>query len=213
MILSVTCLSHHYGDNAVLRGLNLDLARGAHLLLLGASGSGKTTLINAIAGLLTPDEGLIAIDGEAMTGLGAGERDRLRRRKIGLVFQSLRLVSALPVRENLRLAQRLSGVPADDSAIEVLLEQLGIAHRASAKPRALSQGEAQRAAIARALIAKPPLLIADEPTSSLDDDNARRIAALLIDLAERNGSTLLIATHDARLTPLIPRHLSLGTAA
>jgi putative ABC transport system ATP-binding protein len=191
MILSVTRLSHRYGDKAVLRGLNLDLTRGAHMLLLGASGSGKTTLINAVAGLLTPDEGLIAIDGEAMTGLGAAERDRLRRRKIGLVFQSLHLVSALSVRDNLRLAQRLSG---------------------GAKPRGLSQGEAQRAAIARALVAKPPLLIADEPTSALDDDNARRIASLLIETAERNGSTLLIATHDARLKTQIPRHLSLGAA-
>lgn len=210
MILSVTRLSHRYGDHAVLRGLNLDQDRGAHMLLLGASGSGKTTLINAVAGLLTPDEGLIAIDGEAMTGLSAAERDRLRRRKIGLVFQSLRLVSALSVRENLRLAQRLSGASADDAVIESLLEQLGIAHRGGAKPRSLSQGEAQRAAIARALVAKPPLLIADEPTSALDAENARRIASLLLETAERNGSTLLIATHDARLKPLIPRHLSLG---
>ena len=208
-LLAIRGLKHSYAAQQVLEKLDIELAQGAHHLLLGPSGSGKTTLINAIAGLLEPDAGSIAIDGEPMTGRPPAARDRLRRDKIGLVFQSLRLVSALTVRDNLRLAGRLSGRPPSDEAIDGLLAQLGIGHRASAKPRSLSQGEAQRAAIARALMGKPRLLIADEPTSALDDDNARNIASLLIDTADRHGSTLLIATHDQRLKALIPRAICL----
>jgi putative ABC transport system ATP-binding protein len=212
MILSISGLSHSFGERTVLRGFNLDLGRGEHMLLLGPSGSGKSTLINAMTGLLTPDEGVIAVEGEVINRLGPAERDRLRRRGIGIIFQSLRLVSALTVRNNLRLAQRLAGATADEAAIATLLDQVGITHRADAKPRALSQGEAQRAAIARALVAKPALLIADEPTSALDDPNAERVARLLVDTADSNGSTLLIATHDARLKAFIPRSRSLVPA-
>ncbi|BAK66087.1 putative ABC transporter ATP-binding protein [Sphingobium sp. SYK-6] len=212
MILSISGLSHGFADRPVLRGFALDLARGEHMLLLGPSGSGKTTLINAVAGLLTPDEGVIAIEGEVINQLGAAERDRLRRRRIGIIFQSLRLVSALSVRDNLRLAQRLSGGGVDEAAIAALLDQVGIGHRADAKPRALSQGEAQRAAIARALVGKPALLIADEPTSALDDTNAERVARLLLETADHNGSTLLVATHDARLKAFIPRSRTLAPA-
>ncbi len=209
MILAIEGLSHNFGNRAVLRDFTLHLDQGEHMLLLGPSGSGKTTLINAVTGLLTPDVGTIAIDGETINHLTPSGRDSLRRRKIGIIFQSLRLVSALSVRDNLRLAQRLSLGKADDQGIATLLHQLGIAHRASAKPRALSQGEAQRAAIARALIGKPALLIADEPTSALDDEKAERVARLLMETADQNGSTLLIATHDARLKAFIPNSRSL----
>lgn len=209
-VLAIEALAHGYVDRPVLHDISLHMRPGEHHLLLGPSGSGKTTLIHAIAGMLTPERGRILIDGAPMTGLGAAARDRLRREKIGLIFQSLRLVSALDVRHNLRLAARLSGHPATDAAIDALLEEVGIAHRAAAKPRRLSQGEAQRAAIARALVGKPRLLIADEPTSALDDANAHRVAQLLIDTANRNGSTLLIATHDQRLRTLIPRTLNLS---
>ncbi|MEE2740921.1 MAG: ATP-binding cassette domain-containing protein [Pseudomonadota bacterium] len=211
-ILVVQALEHRYDKRPVLCKLALELNEGEHHLLLGPSGSGKTTLIHAISGLLEPDQGSIIIDGQPMTGQSAAARDRLRRDKIGLIFQSLRLVSALTVRDNLRLASRLSGHPANDDNIDALLDQVGVGHRASAKPRLLSQGEAQRAAIARALVGKPRLLIADEPTSALDDDNARRVASLLLETADRNGSTLLIATHDERLKALIPRTVSLVPA-
>ena len=159
-VLAIDALTHSYGDRPVLHDVALEMRTGEHHLLLGPSGSGKTTLIHAIAGMLTPDSGRILIDGRPMTRIGAAARDRLRREKIGIIFQSLRLVSALGVRHNLRLAARLSGHPATDVAIDALLEEVGIAHRAAAKPRRLSQGEAQRAAIARALVGKPRLLIA-----------------------------------------------------
>lgn len=209
MLLTIDGVSYSYADHAVLTDFSLRLDRGQHTLLLGPSGSGKTTLINLVAGLLTPQRGSIAIEGEAMSELGAAARDDLRRRRVGIVFQTLRLVSALGLRANLELAQQLSGHGRDPVLIDTLLERLGIAHRAHARPRELSQGEAQRAAIARALVGKPDLLIADEPTSALDDANMERVARLLIETAGENGSTLLIATHDARLRGLIPNAVAL----
>ena len=203
-------MSLRYGDQTIFDGFSLDQNAGEHMLLLGPSGSGKTTLINLITGLLTPTSGTVMIAGEAMSSLSGSKRDDLRRRKIGVIFQTLRLVSALSVRANLRLAQKLAGVAADEQAIDALLEAVGVAHRADATPRALSQGEGQRAAIARALVAKPALLIADEPTSALDDANAERIGRLLLDTANSNGSTLLIATHDARLKSFIPNAIALS---
>ncbi len=211
-MLAIEQLSHGYSGRPVLSRFDFHQAKGEHSLLIGPSGSGKTTLINVIAGLLTPDAGSVLIDGEAMTVASARMRDALRRRKIGLIFQTLRLVSALSIVANLRLARRLAGAGPDERALRALLDAVGIAHRADAKPRELSQGEAQRAAIARALVAQPTLLIADEPTSALDDANAERIGRLLLDTATANGSTLLIATHDVRLKSLIPRAVSLEPA-
>jgi len=212
-VLAVNGLSKAYGGMPVIRNLSFEVGTGGHLLLLGPSGSGKSTLINLIAGMLTPDAGEIRIAGEEMTGLKATARDDLRRRRIGIIFQTLRLVSALSVRANLRLAQELGRGQADDAAIDGLLDALGIAHRADAKPRELSQGEAQRAAAARALIGRPDLLVADEPTSALDDANAEKLARLLLETAQTQGSTLLIATHDRRLKALFPESLSLPALA
>lgn len=210
MALSVEGLSHRFASQSIFSDFSLKQSNGEHLLLLGPSGSGKTSLINFITGLLSPDHGAIMVDGEEMTQRGPAARDDLRRRKIGIVFQTLRLVSALSVRANLRLAQRLSGTEPDDAKIDALLASVGIAHRIEAKPRELSQGEAQRAAIARALIGKPALLVADEPTSALDDANTEKIARLLIDTANANGSTLLIATHDVRLRAFVPNTIVLN---
>jgi putative ABC transport system ATP-binding protein len=203
-VLDVRGVSKAYGETAVLRDLSLRVEPGQHQLLLGPSGSGKSTLINLVAGLLTPDSGDISVGGEAMSSLRGGARDDLRRRRVGIIFQTLRLVSALSIKANLRLAQKLCRGQTDDHAIDGLLSALGIAHRANAKPRQLSHGEAQRAAIARALVGRPDLLVADEPTSALDDTNATTIARLLLSTAKAQGTTLLIATHDQRLRQFIP---------
>lgn len=211
--LRISGLSYRYDSEPVFQDYALSLEGGRHHLLLGPSGSGKTTLVNLVCGLLTPDAGAIDIGGESMTGLSAAARDDLRRRKIGIIFQTLRLVSALDVRANLLLAQRLAGEARDTGQVDQLIDAVRLSHRAHARPRELSQGEAQRAAIARALVAKPVLLIADEPTSALDDDNMRRLARLLLDTAEANGSTLLIATHDARLREFIPDTIALTPRA
>lgn len=210
VVLQLRGLRHGYGDRLLFDGLDFSLRRGEHRLLLAPSGTGKTTLINLISGLLTPDAGEVLVCGESMSGAPALKRDDLRRRHIGVIFQTLRLVSALSLRANLRLAQKLAGQPADDAVIEELLNEVGLTHRAHDKPRRLSQGEMQRGAIARALVGKPALLIADEPTSALDDANAERVARLLLDTADANGSTLLVATHDARLQAFIPAALRLG---
>ncbi len=211
-IISIEALSHGYGERRIFADFGLQLERGEHSLLLGPSGAGKSTLINLVTGLLTPDAGRISIDGEAISTLGPSQRDDLRRRKIGVIFQTLRLVSALSVTANLQLAQRLAQAGRDDAAISGLLDAVGIAHRAHARPRELSQGEAQRAAIARALVGRPALIVADEPTSALDDANAMRIGQLLLDTANKQGATLLIATHDARLKSLIDRVIALAPA-
>lgn len=186
------------------------VAPGEHTLLLGPSGSGKTTLINVITGLITPTAGEVRIAGAVMSALPAAQRDQLRRRTIGVVFQTLRLISALSVRQNLALAQQLALGASDPAAIDALIAQVGLAHRADARPRELSQGEGQRAAIARALCARPALVVADEPTSALDDANAVAMSDLLLATAEATGATLLIATHDNRLKARFDRTLILS---
>jgi putative ABC transport system ATP-binding protein len=148
---------------------------------------------------MTPTSGTVLIDGRPMTGVSPAARDALRRDRIGLVFQTLRLVSALTVRQNLSLAQTLGPSASDPAEINTLIERVGLSHRADARPRDLSQGESQRAAIARALCTRPALLVADEPTSALDDTNAQSMIDLLLSSAAASGSTLLIATHDHRI--------------
>lgn len=199
------CLSR--AGRLVLDRFNLELASGGQALLLGPSGSGKTSLLHLAAGLLTPDSGSIFLAGKPMPARPA-DRDVLRRHKVGIVFQTLRLISALSLRGNLELAARLAGQP--DTRIDQLLDQLGLSHRADARPRTLSQGEAQRAAIARALVARPALLLADEPTSALDDASAARVAALLTDLSAAQGTALLVATHDSRLKAHFGRTIDLA---
>lgn len=199
--LAIDSLDFRYGDRPIFCNFRLTVERGRHHLLLGASGSGKTSLINLICGFAVPQAGTIHIAGAPMTGLSESGRDTLRRRQIGVVFQTLRLVSALDVISNLRLAAKLAGVHARDAELFETLDRLGLAHKAYARPRDLSQGEAQRAAIARALVGRPGLLIADEPTSALDHANMEKVARLLLDTAERTGATLLVATHDERLMP------------
>lgn len=208
-VLAFEAVRFTRGERTILDNLDLAVGRGAHLLLLGPSGSGKTSLLNLAAGLLTPTAGTVRVNGTAWPADQAA-RDRLRGHSIGIVFQTLRLVSALSLEGNLRLAARLAGQPVE--GIARLLDALGLAHLAGARPRALSQGEAQRAAIARALVARPALLLADEPTSALDDANADRVAELLLASAEREGSTLVVATHDSRLARHFPRVLRLQGA-
>lgn len=212
-LLVMRNISLRYGGRLVLDRLSLTIEPEEHLLLLGPSGSGKTSLINLVCGLVTPDAGTIYIAGEPMTGLGESARDEVRRRRIGMVFQTLRLVSALDVLDNILLAQRLVTGRSNANEAIALLDRLGLADKARVRPPRLSQGEAQRAAIARALIGRPGLLVADEPTSALDDGNMHKVAQLFLDCAQENGTSLLIATHDERLKSHIPNVLRLASAA
>ncbi|MDP1619092.1 ABC transporter ATP-binding protein [Phenylobacterium sp.] len=208
-LIEVQGLRHEIGGRCVMDVASFSAGRGEHTLLIGPSGSGKTTLINVITGLITPTAGEVRIDGQSMSSLPPAKRDQLRRRTIGVVFQTLRLISALTVRQNLSLAQTLALGQAEPKVIDELIGQVGLGHRADAMPRELSQGEGQRAAIARALCARPAIVVADEPTSALDDANALAMADLLLSTAEATGATLLIATHDNRLRDRFPRTLAL----
>jgi putative ABC transport system ATP-binding protein len=213
MSLLLQHVAFRYAGRPILDDFSFAMEPGEHNLLIGASGSGKSTLVNLVCGLLTPDNGTIAIAGESMTGLGPARRDDLRRRRIGLVFQTLRLVSALDLTGNLLLAQRLVGGTGGRDRVAMLIERLGLGHRAHALPRQLSQGEAQRAAIARALIGQPDLIIADEPTSALDHANMENVATLLRECAREAGSSLLIVTHDDRLRDHVASVREIGPMA
>lgn len=206
--LAMCRVSFSRAGRPILNHFSLQLEAGEQALLLGPSGSGKTSVLNLAAGLLSADSGEIHVGGAAMPARPA-DRDALRCRQVGIVFQTLRLISALSLRGNLALAARLAGQA--EPRIDLLLDQLGLSHRAHARPRELSQGEAQRAAIARALVARPALLLADEPTSALDDESADRVATLLADLSAAQGTALLVATHDNRLKARFARRIELAT--
>jgi ABC-type lipoprotein export system ATPase subunit len=219
----LTGIEHRYGATTVLRIDAWRAAAGEHWLLAGPSGSGKTTLLHILAGLTTPSVGTVVVADSDLAALTGGARDRWRGRTIGLVPQRLHLVGALDVRDNLRLAQYLAGVPDDATRVQELLEALGVGHLARRYPRELSQGQAQRVAIARAVVNRPKLLLADEPTANLDDAHAARSLELLRAQAIAGGAALVVASHDARVRPLLPRSFllprrddvadDLGTAA
>jgi putative ABC transport system ATP-binding protein len=183
---------------------------GERWLLAGPSGSGKTTAIHLLAGVLSPSEGRVTVCGQDLAALPAAELDRFRGRRIGIVFQRLHLIGALTVRQNLALARSLAGLAADQARIAEVLERLALADRAEARPETLSGGEAQRCAIARAVLNRPALLLADEPTASLDDGNAARVLDLLFAEAAACGATLVVASHDARAAARFERRRELA---
>lgn len=208
-MLEIRGLRHAYDGRTVLSVPSWDVAAGEASLVLGPSGSGKSTLLNVIAGLATPTEGSVRLDGEEVTRLSPAARDAFRARRVGLVLQTLHLIGVASVRDNLRLAQRLAGFRADDGRIDEVLAGLGVASLAIARAGTLSVGEAQRVAIARAIVNRPALLLADEPTSALDDANCARALSLLVDQASACGATLLVATHDNRIRDRFARRLEL----
>jgi putative ABC transport system ATP-binding protein len=168
-------------------------------LLLGSSGSGKSTLLNIISGLLRPTTGNVVINGIDIYSQKLRDLDRFRGRNIGIVFQRPHLIRSLTVKENLELAAIMAQVPRDRTHNVNLLESLGILDKSSNYPDQLSQGQLQRVSIARALVNKPDILIADEPTSSLDDIQAEKVMEMLKIQAKMNGAALIIATHDQRV--------------
>lgn len=189
------------------------MASGERLCLTGGSGSGKSTLLSIVAGLLVPTSGAVRLNALDVFTLGEAERDRLRARHIGCVFQTFNLLQGLSALENLTLAQRFAGVAAGRARAraEQLLEQLGLAQRASARPSELSVGEQQRVAIARAVSNSPGLVLADEPTASLDDESASAAIDLLLEACRE--STLIVATHDQRLASRFTTVRAMGELA
>lgn len=178
---------------------NFSINTGDKLLLLGPSGSGKTTLLSVLAGLLKPNSGKVLIEGNDFYTMSSSSRDRLRGRDFGFVFQSLHLLPSLTLSQNIELAADMAGVKVERNRLNELLNVLGLIDKANRKPETLSQGEQQRAAIARAVLLKPKIIIADEPSSALDDENAQIVINMLEEQANDTGAALIIATHDKRI--------------
>lgn len=169
------------------------------LLILGQSGKGKTTLLHLLALLLKPDSGDIAVNGSSVVGLAASQLTDIRAKKIGIIYQRAHFVSALSVLDNILMPNYLSGKKQDKEKASYLSEQLGFADHLSKKTNQLSQGEQQRVSIARALMNDPNVILADEPTSSLDDENCQKVIGLLKEQSSIIGASLVVVTHDQRL--------------
>lgn len=190
---------YHVGEIEVpaLRGVSLDVQAGEFVSIVGPSGSGKSTLFHILGGLASPTSGTVTIAGEDLSAISDRERTRLRRTKVGFVFQRYNLLPTLTAMGNIEMARYFGGNngPLDSSFVD-LLKTLGIHHRLHHKPRALSGGEQQRVAIARALVNHPAILLADEPTGNLDTENSEKVLEVMRDLNSRLGQTILMITHN-----------------
>jgi ABC-type lipoprotein export system ATPase subunit len=191
---------YHTGTVSVpaLRGVDLDVCRGEMVAIMGPSGSGKTTLLNCLSGLDTADEGQIAIEGVSLPGMSDRERTAYRARRMGFVFQFYNLLPVLSAVENVELPLLVSGVRLKEARHRALesLAQVGLAQRANHRPAELSGGERQRTTIARALVNRPALVWADEPTGDLDSETANEIMDVLVDLNREQRLTFILVTHD-----------------
>nr|WP_296064992.1 ABC transporter ATP-binding protein [uncultured Actinoplanes sp.] len=204
-MIDVVDVSRRYeGGQAALDHLSLQVAEGECLALLGPSGSGKSTLLNLIAGLDRPSEGTVTVGGTRVDRLGEAAAARYRRATIGLVFQFFNLLDDLTVADNVLLPAQIAGRPAAPARRRAheLLETLGIDRHADAYPGRLSGGERQRVAVARALMNRPPLLLADEPTGALDTASGAEVRKLLVDL-HADGQTIVLVTHDEVLAAAV----------
>ena len=192
-------LAYRYKAGPTLQFVDVDVPQGGVLLLRGASGSGKSTWLALAAGLLAASGGDITVANQLLKALGKVASDAWRAKTIGFLPQKLHLSAALSMHDNLAMAQWAAGQAQDDDRIAQVLSTLDVQALASRKPAQLSGGQAQRAALARAVLLRPKVILADEPTASLDDGSADASLALLQATAGREGATLVIATHDARV--------------
>jgi putative ABC transport system ATP-binding protein len=184
-------------DVHALRGVNLEVAKGEFIAVVGSSGSGKSTLFNILGGLTPATSGSVHIDSRDLAGMTNAERTELRKHTVGFVFQKYNLLPTLTAEDNIRLVQFIGGRnTAFTESFQKVLHLLGIADRLKHKPRALSGGQQQRVAIARAIVNEPAILLADEPTGNLDSQNSAAVLKLLKDLNRRLGQTILMITHD-----------------
>lgn len=195
----------------ILRGIDFEVPQGQFVAIMGASGSGKSTLLGLLAGLDSPTTGAIILDGVDITGLSEDKLALVRGRKIGFVFQSYQLIPTLTAEENVLLPHELAGgdVRAGLARARDLLKNVGLEDRFDHYPVQLSGGEQQRVALARAFMSKPPVLMADEPTGNLDSVNGKLVLELLLSLNQREGTTLILVTHDQSLAARADRIISL----
>jgi putative ABC transport system ATP-binding protein len=185
---------------------NFELAASEFCGMRGESGSGKTTFLHLLAGILSPDDGVIELEGQNTVDLNSSEKDSLRAGTIGYVFQSFNLLQGFSCLENLKLAMSF-GSNYNESFAEDLLKKVGLAHRLSHKPSQLSIGQQQRVALARALVNKPKLILADEPTGNLDSKNAINAINLLCELCQETDTALLLVSHDERVVSNFDRQV------
>lgn len=208
-IITVRKLKKYYESGAglvkALDGVDLTVARGEFVSVMGASGSGKTTLLNIIGGLDMPDEGEVYVDGADLARMGENKLAVFRRRKVGFVFQEYNLIPTLTVEENILFPLDLDGSASRPGFLEEILSLLGLEGRRQSYPDTLSGGQKQRVAIARALAAKPPVILADEPTGSLDSRNGQNVAGLLKMTAKHYHHALVMVTHNRELAQLADR--------
>ena len=217
--LNVKKISKHYQDGGrqidVIRDLSFSVAAGESLSVTGPSGSGKSTLLNLLAGLLELDDGDMSLElkGKIFSYRAANERSRtaFRRQYIGYVYQFFNLVPTLTVLENVRLPARLNQQPELERHAATLLGDFGLSERLHDFPETLSGGEQQRVAVARALLLKPPLLLADEPTGNLDMENSNRVADLLFSSCREQNISLVLATHSTEVATMADTRLHLDT--
>lgn len=195
------------GENAVhaLAGIDLSIEKGKFTAIIGASGSGKTTLLNMMGGLDTPDEGEVVVDGVKLSGLKEKELAVFRRSKVGFVYQNFNLVPTLTVKENILFPLSLAGTTPDPAFFAEILELLHLQEKQNAFPHELSGGGQQRAAIARALIAKPAIVLADEPTGNLDTKSGQNVLGLLKLSVETYHQTLVMITHNLEIAQMADR--------
>jgi len=207
-VLAGESLTRTFGDVRAVDGVSLRVASGEAVLILGPNGSGKTTLLSMLGGLLQPTSGRVLIAGTDVTAMSEQARCDFRLRTIGFIFQSFHLLDALTARENVQLVLDLAH-DSDPERAETLLDELGVRQRADFLPHAMSGGEKQRVAIARALANDPAILLADEPTGSLDSQAGEATIRLLCDAARRHGKAVIIVCHDTRIVPRVDRVLSM----
>jgi putative ABC transport system ATP-binding protein len=207
--VSGTGLTRRYGDGDAavdaLRGVDIDVPRGEFIAVMGPSGSGKSTLMHLLAGLDVPTGGAVHIDGVDLAGLSDDQLAKLRRTRVGFIFQSFNLVPTLSAEENVVLPLQLAGERIDTTWLELVLDRVGLSARREHKPSELSGGQQQRVAVARALVTGPAVLFADEPTGNLDSRSSADVLALLRDAVDADGQTIVMVTHDPRAAAIADR--------
>ena len=196
------------GTLDILRDIHFSLAPRETVAIVGASGSGKSTLLSIIAGLDTPTRGTVRLDGQDLFAVSEDKRAALRARKVGFVFQSFKLMGNLTALENVMLPLELAGRRDARAAATEMLKRVGLAERLGHYPKVLSGGEQQRVALARAFVVHPAVLLADEPTGSLDFATGEKIMELMFDLNREQGTTLVLVTHDRAIAALCQRRLT-----
>ena len=201
------------GKLAILRDISFELGAGETAAIVGASGSGKSTLLGILAGLDTPSAGTVQLAGQDLFALDEDQRAALRARHVGFVFQSFQLMPNLTALENVMLPLELAGVPDARAQATTMLQRVGLGERLQHRPKVLSGGEQQRVALARAFVVKPELLLADEPTGSLDHATGAAVMDLMFDLNREQGTTLVLVTHDRQLAERCERRLTIEAGA